>query len=84
MVLVPPTELDRSPSVAVVEQIAAAEGVDPVDLDVSLYDVLDPDALDALFRPATDGDAATTRVTFPVADYQVTVTGDREVVVRER
>ena len=32
----------------IVERIADCEGIDPVDLDVLLYDVIDPDALEAL------------------------------------
>lgn len=36
-------------SQTVVSAVAAALGVDPVDLDTPLYDVLDPDALDRLF-----------------------------------
>ena len=31
----------------IVERIAAREGVDPVDFDVRLYDMIDPDALEA-------------------------------------
>jgi hypothetical protein len=43
----------------VVEEVAAATGVDPVDLDEPLSDVVDPDALDALFsgRHPEDGTA---------------------------
>lgn len=36
------------PSIEVIQQIAAADGVDPANLDPPLYEVIDPDALDAL------------------------------------
>ena len=59
---------------AVIEAIAQASGTDPLEIE-PLYDVLDPDALDALFTdPLTgasrDGDIA---VTFRLAGYEVTV-----------
>lgn len=41
-------------SEAVVEAVADAEGVEPTELQ-PLYDVIDPDALDSLFRPQFDG-----------------------------
>lgn len=50
-----------APSTAVIEAIAAYHGTEPTDLDQPLYEVIDPDALDALFanagtvdRPAPD------------------------------
>lgn len=47
--------------VSLVEAVAEAKGVDPLDLRETLYDSVDPDALDSLFQvdshgaPRTDG-----------------------------
>ena len=52
---------DESLSVSVVEAVASAKGVDPLDLREPLYETVDPDALDRLFAldsfgsPRTDG-----------------------------
>lgn len=73
--------LDRQnpASLAVVEAVAEAEGVDPADLDPPLARVIDPDALDALF---TDGSSGW--MTFHYSGYAVTVHADGSVDVRER
>lgn len=55
-------------------------GYDAESTDHTLFDAIDPDALDALFRPAADGDGS---VTFTVEDYQVTATAAGEVMVQE-
>lgn len=71
---------DRSEplSQVVVEAVASAEGVDPLDLEVPLYDAVDPDALDALFRSGATVDG---RVEFEYHGYEVTVTGDGHVTL---
>jgi len=72
-----------SPSRAVVEAVAGAAGVEPVNLadeaGIVLYDHVDLDALDALVgsRPGSDID-----VSLSVAGYEVTV--DATAVVAER
>jgi hypothetical protein len=72
---------DRPVSDAVVEAVAAAAGVDPLELDVMLYEVVDPDALDRLFA----GDRPTRgRIEFEMADFAVTVDAGRRVVVHPR
>ena len=70
----PRDELARSDSLsdAVVDALADAEGVDPLELD-PLYEAIDPDALDALFDP-TDDDRRTGRVEFRTSGYRVEVT----------
>lgn len=69
------------PSQAVVERVADAENVDPLALDVPLYDAVDPDALDALFGP-TDGAPRTTgRVTFVYYGHTVVVASDGTVTL---
>ena len=54
-------------SVTVIEAVAAAKRVDPVDLPSPLADSIDPDALDVLFRNGTG------RVSFDYSGYEVTV-----------
>ncbi|MFC7018883.1 MULTISPECIES: HalOD1 output domain-containing protein [Haloarcula] len=63
---------------AVVDAVAEAAGTAPTALP-SLTDVVDPDALDALFA----GDRANGEVTFRYAGYRVTVSADRRVTVVE-
>jgi hypothetical protein len=68
-----------SPSVAIVEAVAAANGVDPLDLDTMLAECVDPDALDALFerewgRPL--------ELTFSFDEHLVTIRGDGTILVR--
>jgi len=74
----------RSVGTTVVEEIAAREGVDPVELDVLLHDVIDADALEALAN-GTDHRQETTplRVTFSYHGYTVTVDGTGAVTVAE-
>jgi len=48
-----------------------------------LYSVVDPDALDAIFRPRrTDGSGAVDEVSFPYHGHDVTVHGEGRVDVR--
>ncbi|WP_200530923.1 HalOD1 output domain-containing protein [Halorubrum sp. LN27] len=72
-----------APSRAVVEAVAGAAGVEPVDLadeaGIVLYDHVDLDALDALVASRHGGDID---VTLSVAGYEVTV--DATAVVAER
>lgn len=67
-------------SAKVVSAVADAKGVDPLELD-PLYDVIDADALDAIFGP-TEGEAArASKLTFRMADCRVVVRGTGEVSV---
>lgn len=59
--------MDRHVSERVVEAVSARTRTDPLELP-PLYDVLDPDALDALLATLSDGE-----VSFPYAGYVVTV-----------
>ena len=69
-------------AIAVVEAIAERAGVEPLDLDLPLYDAIDPTALEDLFpvdeegRPATEG-----HVTFSYGEYTVRVGSDRRIQV---
>jgi hypothetical protein len=65
----------------IVERIAALEGIDPLDLEDRLYDVIDVDALAAL----TAGDRqSTSRVEFTYYGYTVAVDGTGSVSVDDR
>ena len=71
-----------TPSTAVVETVAVASDREPAGIE-PLYEVIDPDALDALIRsngdePAGDGITAT----FEFGGQSVTVHGGGSVVVR--
>lgn len=69
----------------IVERIAAREGVDPVDLDVLLYEVIDADALEALTNDTGDHQTqATLRVEFTYNGYAVTVGGRGRVIIDEQ
>ena len=57
----------RSASEAVLSEVAKQEGVQPEELNPPLFEVVDPDALDGLFK----GD--TGRVSFEYHGYLVTV-----------
>jgi hypothetical protein len=74
-------EVDGSVSDAVVRALADSKDTDPLDLDVRLYDVIDPDALDAMFQ---SGQATDRRISFSVADRRVVVESDRVRVTPER
>lgn len=66
----------------IVESVADANGVDPLDLEPSLYDVVDPDALERVFGDRPDGSARSGgRVVFVIAGCEVTVRADRTVEV---
>lgn len=46
---------ERTLSERVIDELAAAKGITPIELDRPLNDSVDPDALDALFAPRHDG-----------------------------
>jgi hypothetical protein len=64
---------DGTLSYAVIESVAAREGVDPLHLDEPLYETVNPDALDSLFRGSTGS------VVFEFHGYIVTVDSDGDV-----
>ena len=67
---------ERTPSTAVIEAVAAAEGCDPQDLASPLYAHVDPDALDSFVDSPAE-----TCVRFQYHGYQVRVEGDGGVTV---
>ncbi|MFC7239155.1 HalOD1 output domain-containing protein [Saliphagus sp. GCM10025317] len=70
------------PSIAVIDAVAHAEDVEITDvssaLDTTLYERVDPDALDTLVS-ASDH----VSISFSVADYDVQIEGDEVVVSDE-
>jgi len=66
-------------SVAVVHALADVMGTDVSDVEFSLYEHIDPRALDRLF--AGDRDGAPGHVAFGVEGYRVTVYSDGAIVV---
>lgn len=93
----PPASQSRSPSVyrayhdpdgpatlstTVVHALADCMDIDPTDGRITLYDTVDPDALDRLFRPRHDGRPRSGgRLSFVVADHYVTVTAGGEILI---
>ncbi|MFC7230203.1 HalOD1 output domain-containing protein [Saliphagus sp. GCM10025308] len=72
-----------SPVTAVVELVADREGTDPMELQPPLYDVIDPEALNALFAPTSRGRPRESgQVSFEYLGYDVTVRGNGDVSVR--
>lgn len=72
----------RRASAAVVEAVAETKGVRPEAIGQPLNDVVDPDALDALFAPRGDGTPRDVgAVSFAFAGASVTVTGEADVSV---
>lgn len=77
----PGAHTNESISTKVVAAVAEANGVDPIELDEPLYEVVDPDALDALFRSRADGSRLPYgRVTFSMAGCEVVVDSEGHVV----
>lgn len=69
-----------SPSETVVRTVAAVTDTDPPSLP-SLYDSVDPDALDSLFSSPREVAGRVGRTTFEYADCVVTVASDGDVLV---
>lgn len=74
--------VSTEPSVSVAVEVADREGVAPTELTPPLHDVVDPDALDALFARRNPPDR-TVVVSFDYLGYQVEVRGDGTVDVRD-
>lgn len=70
-----PTETEEL-SMRVIESLAAVLETDPLELEPPLFSVIDPTALDRLFRPETTG-----RVVFEYGEHTVEVTSDGTVSI---
>ncbi|WP_436930356.1 HalOD1 output domain-containing protein [Halosimplex halobium] len=69
-------------SIAVVEAVAEAKGVAPTEMEETLYDAVDPDALDRLFTDRETGELAG-RVVFELDAHEVTVQSNGDILVRQ-
>jgi len=74
-------DVDESPSHGVIRAIAAVKGIEPIDVD-SLYDFIDPDALDAMFDDTAGPRESNVRVSFWIDDLEIEVSEERRVTVR--
>lgn len=79
---------ELKPSYRIIEAVATHEGIDPTDVEPpeyqALYDVCNPEALDALFENRHDGQPrGTGQVTLSFCGYTVELTSDGEVTVSE-
>jgi len=68
-------------ALSLVRALAAAEGEEPTDLSLDLYEHIDPDALTRLSRHARETDGASFTVEFAVEERTVTVSSDGWVEV---
>lgn len=58
----------------IIERIAASEGVDPIDMDMRLYDSIDVDALQSLIDGIAERDGTSeVQVNFSVSEYSVSI-----------
>lgn len=64
-------------STAILSEVAALEGVDPIDISPPFYTAIDPDALEKLFSGGTGG---FTSVEFTYADHRISI--QRDDVIR--
>ena len=71
---------DPSISERILDAVGRREGSHPLEFDRPLYDAIDPDALDALFRSGTED----VTVEFAYLGYRIVVKGDGEIDVRDR
>lgn len=75
--------LEQPPPIStiVIRGVATLKGVRPTDIE-SLHDVIDPDALNALFQPVSEEPSERrASVSFPLEGYEVTVYADGEIVI---
>ena len=82
------SEEAQSLSFEIIEAIAEREGVDTTEIEPptyeALYDVINPEALDALFAPREDGTPrASGRVEFTFCGYEVVATSDGTIEITE-
>lgn len=63
--------------------LSDVSGVDVTDTGFTLYDYIDPDALDRLFKPTGDSDRQINgMVSFAVWGHQVSVYSDGQIAIR--
>lgn len=74
---------NEGPSEAVITAVSAASNREPLEMD-PLYESIDPEALDALFRSHSndDSDSSDIQIEFRIESNHVTVTADHVHVHR--
>lgn len=72
---------EQPPSDGVVEAVATTMGVSATEVTPPLYEAIDPDALDRLFRSTGNGERGSFLMAFEYGDYEVTIRGDQSIVV---
>lgn len=70
-------------SLKVIEEVAAREGVDPVELQPPLHTAVDPEALDAVFESTSSTTRAAGSIEFHYQGYEIRVDSSGEVQVGE-
>ncbi|WP_345779787.1 HalOD1 output domain-containing protein [Halosolutus halophilus] len=68
-------ERGRPPSLAIVEAVAAVEGVAPTEFD-PLYETIDPESIDQLFTDSGNTSTPASFLRLSVAGWNVFVRGD--------
>ncbi|QLK27871.2 hypothetical protein HYG81_13425 [Natrinema zhouii] len=71
----------RQVTTQIVEAVAARKGVDPLNVRPPLYDVVNPEALEALFAPTAAGAERAGRIEFTYADCRITVVAAETVSI---
>lgn len=70
--------------VTILSEIGQREGYPPQELTPPLYTVIDPDALEALFRDPTPGESRDpVTVEFTYLDYRIVVRGPNEIEIHD-
>lgn len=69
-------------STSVVDAFSDAEGVDPADLDIQLYQYIDLEALNRLRRHFEDMNGSFWSIEFSIEEYDVVVRADGTVSVQ--
>jgi hypothetical protein len=70
-------------SMVLLDTVAEAIGMESLLREPPLYDVIDPDALDALFASAAASERADTSVVFEFAGCEVTVCSPNDVLITQ-
>ncbi|MCU4925089.1 hypothetical protein OB905_03685 [Halobacteria archaeon AArc-dxtr1] len=75
-------------SFEVIAAVAEKEGIDPMEIEPpeydALYDVVNPEALDALFAPREDGTPrGSGQIEFTYCGYDIVVSSDGTVDIRD-
>lgn len=70
-----------SVSEKVIDAVAEAEGIDPIEVTPPLYEVVDPEALDQIFDPTAGSGPLNGNVSFSYSGHDITVGENGEVMV---